>query len=183
MAKKAAVKRRAVAAPKNLDEAAAFIREIGERKRFIEWLEQELNRRIELVKAEFPEQVRPHAEQIERLLEGLYLYAEAHRVELTDGEKKKTVVLPSGEMGWRWTPPAIAIRGWKKVCAKLKELGLHRFIRVKEGPNKEAMLAEVELATTVKGVAVSQREEFFVKPSDVKLEIASDVQKLKKAVG
>ena len=127
--------------------------------------------------------MRPHTEQIDRLLEGLYAYAEAHRVELTESEKRKTVVFPSGEMGWRWTPPAVAIRGWEKVLGKLKELGLHRFIRVEEKPNKEAMLTEQDVATAVRGIAVSQREEFFVKPSDLTLEIASDVQKLKKAVG
>ena len=127
--------------------------------------------------------MRPHTEQIDRLLEGLYAYAEAHRVELTESEKRKTVVFPSGEMGWRWTPPAIVIRGWEKVRDALKKLRLQRFIRVKEKPNKEAMLAELDLATGVKGIKVTQREEFFVKPSDVKLEIVSDVQRLKKAVG
>lgn len=183
MAKKAAVKRRAVAAPKDLDEAAEFIREIGAAKREIEEEERKLAEKLDKLKAEARERVKPFEEQIEERLEGLYAYAEAHRVELTEGEKKKTVVVPSGEMGWRWTPPAIVIRGWKKVLGKLKELGLDRFIRVKEGPNKEAMLAEVDVATAVRGIAVTQREEFFVKPSDVELEIASDVQKLKKAVG
>ena len=59
---------------------------------------------------------------------------------------------------------------------------MKRFIRVKEEINKEAMLKEPELAETVRGVSITQREEFIVKPTEIEIEIVSSVEKLKKAL-
>ena len=55
---------------------------------------------------------------------------------------------------------------------------IHKFIRVKREVNKEAMLEDPELAKTVRGVSITKREQFFVKPSEVAAEISFDVQKL-----
>ena len=44
-----------------------------------------------------------------------------------------------------------------------------------------AMLKEPETAKTVKGVSIGQHEEFIAKPSELEVEIAIEVDKLKKA--
>jgi len=43
-------------------------------------------------------------------------------------------------------------------------------------------LKEPEVAKKVKGVSIDQREEFIAKPTELEVEITSDVNKLKKAV-
>ncbi|MBU2575638.1 host-nuclease inhibitor Gam family protein, partial [Patescibacteria group bacterium] len=125
---------------------------------------------------------KPRQEKVSELLEGLFAFAEAHRDELTEGGKRKTVEVPTGIFGWRTTPPAVSLRDIKSILASLVSLGLERFIRTKEEVDKEAMLKEPEVAKKVKGVSIDQREEFIAKPTELEVEITSDVNKLKKAV-
>lgn len=64
----------------------------------------------------------------------------------------------------------------KNVAALLKLLkkkGLDRFVRTKQEINKQALLAEEEVAATLSGVKISQREEFFIKPEEAKGEITA----------
>lgn len=185
MSKTKSIKRPVIAMPKNLDEAAEFLSLIGQERRKIDKVQSTLNDNIETLKTAAMSKIQPHEEQISKLVEGLFVFAEGSREKLTDGGKRKTVELPTGLFGWRLTPPAISIRDIKSVLAKLKELGLKYFIRVKpaeEEINKEAMLKEPELAKTVRGVSITQREEFIVKPTEIEIEIVSSVEKLKKTL-
>ena len=176
------IKRLVTSVPKNLLEAADFLSSIGREKRKIERIQSVLNEKIEELKTKAIAEVKSHEEEISQLVEGLFAFAESNRDKLTDGGKRKTVELPTGLFGWRMTPPAISIRNIKSVLAKLKELKLNHFIRVKEEVNKEAMLKDPELAETIKGVSIIQREEFVVKPTEIQVEIVSDAKKLKKAL-
>ena len=170
-----------IAVPKSLDEAAQFLAQIGEGQRAADKIQLDINTKVEQLKAQAMADVKPHQEKISQLVEGLFAYAEVHRNELTDGGKSKTVKLPTGWFGWRWTPPAISIRNVKAILVKFKELGLKQFIRIKEEPNKEAMLKEPEIAKTIKGISISQHEEFVVKPAELEVEIATQVDNKKAA--
>lgn len=172
MPKQKTTKRPALPAPQNLNEAAEYVRRIGEVKRGIEQADNEMNARIEAVKALFVERVSSLQEQLQQLVDGLHAFAQANRDELTDRERRKSVQLPTGMFGWRLTPKAVTLRGVKAVLERLVALGLDRFIRTKPEINKEAMLQEEEVAAGVEGVTIGQREEFFVKPSEAKAEIA-----------
>jgi len=90
--------------------------------------------------------------------------------------------LPTGDVFWRMTPPSCLIRNVENVIAQCKALGLDNFIRVKEEPNKTAMLREPEVAEQIKGVKITQKEEFVVRPSEVEIEISQDTKKLKKVL-
>ncbi|KKT96721.1 MAG: Mu-like protein prophage FluMu host-nuclease inhibitor protein gam, partial [Parcubacteria group bacterium GW2011_GWA2_45_15] len=68
----------------------------------------------------------------------------------------------------------------ESILESLKSLKLKRFIRTKEEIDKEAMLKEPETAKTVKGVSISQHEEFVAKPTELQVEVAIQVDKLKK---
>jgi len=175
------IKRPVTPVPKHLDEAAKFLSSIGHEQREIDKIKTTLNEKIEELEAEVMDNVKPHEEKISQLVEGLFAFAESSRDKLTDGGKRKTVEVPTGIFGWRVTPPAVSLTSIKVVLASLKTLKLDRFIRTKEEPDKEAMLKEPEVAKTVKGVSISQREEFVVKPVELEVEIASNVKKLKKA--
>ncbi|PIS34681.1 MAG: hypothetical protein COT37_01425, partial [Parcubacteria group bacterium CG08_land_8_20_14_0_20_43_9] len=72
------------------------------------------------------------------------------------------------------------LRDVESILESLKALKLKRFIRTKEEVDKEAMLKEPETAKTVKGVSISQHEEFVAKPAELEVEIATRVGKLKK---
>ncbi len=99
---------------------------------------------------------------------------------MTEQGKKKTVELPTGIFGWRTTPPSVSLKNVKKVMEELKKLGLTQFIRIKEEINKEAILREPDVAKHVKGILITQHEEFVVKPVEVQVEIISDVKKFRK---
>ncbi|MDP3143260.1 MAG: host-nuclease inhibitor Gam family protein [Candidatus Omnitrophota bacterium] len=182
MPKKRVVKKTVVAVPKSLDEAAQFLAEIGQEQRATNKIQSGLNAKVDELKAKAMVDDEPHQKKISQLVEGLFAFAEAHRDELTDGGKRKTVELLTGSFAWRMTPPAVSFRDVKSILKSLKTLKLERFIRTKEEIDKEAMLKEPEVAKTVKGVSISQHEEFVAKPTELQVEIATQVDKLKKAV-
>jgi len=173
MTRKMSVKRAAMAVPKDLAEAAEFLAEIGREHRRINENRNRFNEQVEKLKAVMMESVAERNSRIDQLVEGLAAFAETHRQELTDGGKRKTVELPTGTFGWRLTPPAVSLRNVKQILESIKHLGLTQFIRVKEEIDKEAMLAECETASKIKGVSIGQREEFVVKPSDLEIEITA----------
>ena len=174
-------KRAVVAVPKSLNEAAQFLAEIGQEQRATDKIRSGLNAKVDELKAEAMADDEPHQKKISQLVEGLFAFAEAHRDELTDGGKRKTVEVPTGTFGWRMTPPSVKLRDVESILESLKALKLERFIRTKEEVDKEAMLKEPEVAGTVKGVSIGQHEDFVAKPSELKVEIVTQVDKLKRA--
>jgi phage host-nuclease inhibitor protein Gam len=56
------------------------------------------------------------------------------------------------------------------LIARLKSLGLARFVRTREEPDKEAMLAEPDVARAVPGVRIaSAGEDFVIEPFNLEL--------------
>jgi len=174
-------KKLVVAVPKSLDEAARFLAQIGAEQRATDKIRSGLNAKVDELKARAMVEDEPHQEKISQLVEGLFAYAEAHRDELTDGGKRKTVEVPTGIFGWRMTPLSVSLRDAESILKSLKSLGLQRFIRIKEEVSKGAMLKEPDVAKTVKGVSISQHEDFIAKPAELEVEIAIQVDKLKRA--
>jgi phage host-nuclease inhibitor protein Gam len=169
-----------VAVPKDQNEANKLIAKIGINQRKIEVINQRINERIERIKSEIAEQMKDLSDEITDDVEGLFAYAEANRDDLTDGGRTKTVKLPNGELAWRTTPPAVSIRGSQTVLATFEKLGLQQFIREKKEVDKEAILRERELIEGIKGISISQKEEFVVKPTEIDVEIIKKLKKKKK---
>ena len=174
-------KRTVVAVPKSLTEAAQFLAQIGKEQRATDEIQANFNARVDELKAKAMADDKPHQEMVSQLVEGLFVFAEANRDELTDRGKRKTVVVPTGTFGWRMTPPSVKLRDVKSILKSLKALKLRRFIRTKEEVDKKAMLKEPEMAKTVIGVSISQDEEFVAKPAELEIEIAVQVDKIKRA--
>lgn len=170
--------KRTVPTPSSLEEAANYVKAIGQLKRDIDALQASLNEQVEHLTARTAESARPLAERMNQLLEGLYLYAEANRPALTDNGKKKTVDVSSGQFGWRVTPPKVSIANTKQVLANLERLGLEQFIRYTPEVDREAMLRNPALAQTIDGVSITQQELFFVKPLELNVEIPGASKKL-----
>jgi phage host-nuclease inhibitor protein Gam len=156
--------------PVTREEAAEGIRELGFHQGERARLQATMNDALQKVRADFDADARPHAERIEELMLGLKLFCEARRDELTKGGRVKTFAFATGEVSWRLRPTSIVIRGADKLLEWLAANGLERFIRTKREPDKDALGRERELAATLPGVSLSQREDFIVAPFESKLE-------------
>jgi len=180
--KEGRIKRQVTSVPQNLDGAAEFVRQIGERQRFIDKIQLQADAEAGKLRTKAMADITPLQEEIAQLVEGLFAFAESHRKELTKDGKHKTVILPTGQFGWRMTPWAVHISNTKSVVVILEKLGLKRFIRIEKVPDKEAMLKEKEVAEKVRGVSIKRHEDFVVKPVKLEVEITSRTDKLKRVV-
>jgi len=133
-----------------------------------------MNDELAVVKARFETEAQPHGERITALTFGVQAWCEVHRMDLTQGGKTKTVLLPTGEVKWRTTPPSVSIKGSDAVMQLLREKQLTRFIRTKDEINKEAILADQAAVVGIAGITIKQVEEFVIEPFNSQLdEVAS----------
>lgn len=171
MSKKAKTVSPSLPVPQSRDEAAASLARIGALSRDAGRIEADMNDRIATLKERAEAAAGPLRDEAKALLEGLRTWCEAHRVDLTQGGRTKTADLGTGTVSWRMRPPKVTLRDVEAVLARIKALGLTRFLRVKEEPNKEAMLAEPPLARTIAGVSIAPAgEDFIVEPFEAELE-------------
>jgi len=172
MARKTKIKTEALnlKVPQNRQEATEYIAEIGRLQRERERIQAAMNDEIAAIKQRYEEQARPMADDIRQLTDGIHTWCEANRQELTHGGKVKTANLSSGEVRWRVRPPKVNLRNIPGVIEALKSLKLIRFIRTKEEINKEAILAEPEAVEHIKGISITQGEDFVIVPFETELE-------------
>ncbi len=147
------------------DDVAAAIGNIGKLNRQIDTLIAQMNNEIAAITEKYQPQVDLLKNNLLPLQVGVQTWCEAHRNELTQTGKTKTVNLITGQVLWRVRPPSVSIRGTSAVIELLKSKGLNRFIRAKEEPNKEAMLADPNAVRTVPGISiVAGIEDFVIEP-------------------
>ncbi len=156
--------------PQNRDQANECIAEIGRLQRERDRIRADMNDEVAAVKERHEAQALPLAEKIRHLSAGVQLWCEANRSELTQGGKVKFAMLAAGKINWRMRPPKVALRGKDKIIEALKAMGLSRFIRVTEEVNKEAILAEAEIAGAVPGISITRGEDFVITPHETELE-------------
>lgn len=172
MAKVARIKQEAAPypVPQTREQVIEAIAEIGRRQRERERIQAAMNDEIAATKQRHEQEAAPHAEAIRELSQGVHTWCEAHRDELTQSGKVKTANLASGEVRWRMRPPSVAVRSLESVLAALRDLRLARFIRTKEELNKDAVLAEPAAVQHVKGITITQKEDFVIVPFETALE-------------
>jgi phage host-nuclease inhibitor protein Gam len=155
--------------PQSRDEAAQAVRVIGDLNRDVARIELALNDEIAAMKQAAELKADPLRERARAMTEGLKIWAEANREALTGG-KVKFADLGTGRISWRFRPASVRISKVEAVLDALRKLGLQRFIRVKEEPNREAMLADPDAARGVAGVSIgSEGEDFIVEPFEAEL--------------
>ena len=156
--------------PQSPEELNNAIYEIGVLQRKREIISTRMNDELASVRASFEAMAKPHADRIADLTRGVATYCEAHRDVLTNGGKTKTARLAAGEVSWRMRPPSVVVRGMEAVVDWLRRQGLTRFLRVKTELDKEAILAEPDAVVGIKGLSISQKEDFVIKPDSTELE-------------
>lgn len=147
--------------PQNRDECAELINQIGRKTREIAGLQKEMNDQIADITDEFTGVLTPHMAILAQLREGVQIFCEGNRVELTGG-KSKSAEFVTGSVQWRQRPPSVLVRGAESVIETLIRLGLSRFVRTKEEINKEAILNEPHAVTGVAGISLKTGVEDFV---------------------
>ncbi|WP_291830531.1 host-nuclease inhibitor Gam family protein [Bosea sp. (in: a-proteobacteria)] len=153
-----------VPVPRDANEANEWLKQIGDLVRSAELVQAALDEQVAALKAKAEAEAAPIDAAIAAMTKGLQVWAEANREALCAGGRK-TVAMSAGEIGWRLRPPSVRIASIGAVMETLKSLGLARFIRTKEEIDKQALLAEPEVAAKVPGVTVgSVGEDFFVQP-------------------
>ncbi len=156
--------------PQSRDEVNDAIAKIGIAQRERARIQADMNDSLAHIKQNFEELAKPFNEQIEALSKGAQTWCEANRAALTKDGKVKFANFPAGEVKWRMRPPKVTLRAVETVLETLKRLGLTRFIRTKEEPNKEAMLAEPKALEGLAGVKFEQGEDFVIVPFETDLE-------------
>jgi phage host-nuclease inhibitor protein Gam len=160
-----------VPVPTDMAGANVLLVRIGTIQRDMVLIQTALDESAAAAKARAEAEAKPLATELEGLIKGLQIWAEANRQALTDQGRSKTVQLPAGTIAWRQRPPSVRLRDAAGVLVAMATLGLHRFIRTREEPDKEAMLREPLVAASIPGVSIgSAGEDFVVTPVAVTLD-------------
>ena len=163
---KTRLKAQTLAAPQSREETQNWIKVLGDVQRQHTRAVAAMNDEIATITERHKAVINALADCAKELQTGIQTWCEANRAELT--AKGKTANLITGEVSWRLRPPSIRIRSQEAVLEALRTLGLTRFVRVKEEVNKDAMLAEMDIAATVAGVTVVKGvEDFVITPHEV----------------
>lgn len=163
------------AVPQSKNDCAESIRLLGDLQREFDRQRGEMNDHIAAVTQAHQPALADLSERMLALHGGIQAWCEAHRVDLCGEADKlgKTANLVTGEVSWRVRPPSVSIRGADTVLETLLRMGLGRFVRVKNEPNKEAMLNEPDAVRGIAGITiVSGVEDFIVVPFEAQAEVA-----------
>lgn len=163
--RKAKTKAASLPVPQSQEEANAQIRRIGALQIEVESLQLGVREDVAALNARYATEIDPRKDEIGDLTDGLRVWAAANRAALTNNGQTKTAKLSAGEIAWRARPPRVVLKAVETVLAAIRERGLTSFLRVKEEVDKAAMLADPDLARSIKGVSIaSEGEDFVVTP-------------------
>lgn len=148
--------------PQTTDECALNINKIGVLAREADGLKAAMNDEIAAITDRYTPLFAPIKEELAQLEQGVKVFCEAHRLELTNQNKVKTANFVTGSVQWRQKPPSVVVKGVEDVLNRLAGLGLERFIRTKPEINKEAILNEPDAIVGVNGLTIKTGEEDFI---------------------
>lgn len=163
------------AVPQSKDECAESIRIMGDLQREFERSRALMNDTIAATTQHHQPLLNALSERITTLQAGVQAWCEAHRADLCGADDRlgKTANLVTGTVAWRTRPPSVTVRDVEGVLDTLLRMGLGRFVRVKNEPNKEAMLNEPEAVRGIAGITIkSGVEDFIVTPFEAEAEVA-----------
>lgn len=160
----------AVAVPQSKTDCAADIKALGDVQREFERRRAEMNDEIAAIAKRYQPELELLDMRSTALATGIQTWCEANRATLCEGGGK-TANLVTGEVSWRQRPPKVRITGEEAVLETLKRMGLERFVRSKDEPNKEAMLNEPDAVRGIAGISiVTGVEDFAIAPFAVAVE-------------
>ncbi|MEO5363429.1 MAG: host-nuclease inhibitor Gam family protein [Magnetococcus sp. DMHC-8] len=156
--------------PQSRDDVDRAIARIGTLQRDRVRVHADKDEQMAEINREHKARLEPLEEEIRLQQQGIQIWCESHRAELTQSGKVKFHEFPSGTVKWRMSPPKVILKGIDVLLELLRTRGLDRFIRTKEEVNKEAILADHGAVAGVPGIKIDQVENFIVEPFETKLE-------------
>lgn len=156
--------------PQTKEEASALLKQFGDLSRQVEALETQMNDALAAAKAEFENTARPIAQQADLLVGALKAFCEAHRAELTNNNKTKTVNLGTGKVAWRTQNASVKVDDAvdvEVIIKRIEDAGeqYESFLRSSKKLDKVAMVRNPNLANKIEGIKVqSAGEKFVVEP-------------------
>lgn len=146
----------------NWNEADNFVREVGDLQLKINQAEATTKDKIDEIKAELVEEVKPHQEAIKLHVQSLEAFAVTHRAHF---KKQRSLKLNFGKLGWRKST-SISIKKntlelIKQVFSKAKAAAC---IHVKESADKEALIKLTDEQLASVGARRKEKDVFFVEP-------------------
>lgn len=149
-----------VVAPETMEEADQYLRDIGFARIELRDIDTDLREKTAKIKQEAEDQAAPIRLEIESKWMGLQAWAQANRKRLTNGGQRKTIKLPSGSVSWRILPAKVSLRGVGDILERLKSTpSFQSFLRTKHEIDKDAMLRDKSLASTIPGVSIASEGE------------------------
>lgn len=150
---------------RTLDQATAVVGRIGAAEVQLSRLKASLDVTVAQANLAYENAAAPLRAAIAADTERLRGYFDANRSTLLTGDKK-SVALPTGMIGVKKTAAKVVVADVGALLAHLKEdRKLRRFIRTKTEVDREALLAEPQVAVTIPGVSIGGGDDaFFVKP-------------------
>ena len=115
------IKQAAIEAAQDKTEVTAHIRTIGDLNREIKRLETEAGDKKAVIEEEYAALAAPLKAESERLTAAVAAYCEAHKDDLTENGKTKTVDFVTGLVKWRIRPPSVKVTGVAAVLAWMSE--------------------------------------------------------------
>lgn len=189
-------KAKAPAAPvaQNLEEVTRLVGRIGVIQRELTRRDADLGDALARIKEAAEETALPLKAELAAAQAAVQGWCEAHRYEITGGNKVKFSELATGKVLWRARPPKVGVRGveaatcwlveharqatqvavtgqgFEAIAAWLLKDRLERLLRRKVEIDKEAMLKDPEAARVVPGVTIgSEGEDFVIEPFEAPL--------------
>ncbi len=160
-----------IVVPQTREQVSHDILQIGIKQRERARLETAMNDEMATIKKKFEDLAAVEANAITALSQGVQLWCEANRAEITNNNKQKFANLGSGQVNWRTRPASVKVTDEENVIEELKKANLHRFIRTKDSVNKEAILADQFAVAGIAGIKLSKdKEDFVIEPFEAKLE-------------
>ena len=131
---KTRIKQPAIEAAQDKAEVTAFIRQIGDLQREVKRLETEAGDKKAVIEEEYAAKAAPMCAEIMSLTERVAAYCEAHKDELTENGKTKTVDFTTGLIKWRIRPPSVkGNRRGRRLGVALREIRLCRVCTYEKG--------------------------------------------------
>ncbi|HRY28213.1 MAG TPA: host-nuclease inhibitor Gam family protein [Candidatus Moranbacteria bacterium] len=186
--KKETVKKKVASVPKDRPELEQFAAQVREAEQKIRSIGEEASKKIKRHEDEINEikkdaqgKAKPLEEEIDRLAAGIFIFAQGHREELTENEKKKTVEFMAGDkIRWYFPPPSVIVEDEEAAIAELKRQGLLDFIRTKEAVDKTEILKDPDKIKKLKNLSIDQAEIFAIIPAEMGIELQKGKRKFKK---
>ena len=169
-----------VAMPKNLDEANAFLAEVGQIDRGLARAKANLEASVARLRTQTIEAITPDVARRKLVASGIARFAKKNRIAILPVDRK-SVELPAGVIGWRLDPMKVVVSGGdEKVIKWLEANEGARFLRPQVELNREQLLEEKP--KNIPGVRFAQDERFYIEPKqELEPEVGRTVVPLSRA--